>query len=76
MLPDPTLPITTYQVRLIEMDLDQQLLETFGSREVAEAWLDAPNPVLAAQTPISYLLRGDTAAINRLLTIAETGMPT
>ena len=29
-----------------------------------------------AQAPIAYLLRGDTVAISRLLTMAETGMPT
>jgi len=76
LLPDPTVPITMEQVRMIEMELDQLLLETFGSRETAEAWLDASNPVLASETPASYIRRGDTVAIRRLLLMAATGMPT
>ncbi|WP_407542405.1 SNF2-related protein (plasmid) [Deinococcus radiomollis] len=75
-LPDPTVPIDTEQGRIIEMDMDELLLETFGSREVAEAWLNAPNPVLAGETPASYIRRGDTEAIRRLLLMAATGMPT
>jgi hypothetical protein len=56
--------------------LAQQLHTTFGSLETAQLWLRTSNPVLDAQAPISYLLRGNTAAINRLLMMAETGMPT
>lgn len=57
-------------------DLALQLRDTFGSLETARMWLRAPNPVLDAQSPTSYLLRGDTTAINRLLRMSETGMPT
>jgi len=57
-------------------DLARQLRDTFGSLETARMWLRAPNPVLAEQAPVSYLLRGDTVAIQKLLMMAETGMPT
>lgn len=57
-------------------DLALQLRDMFGSPEMARLWLRAANPVLAAQTPMSYLLRGDTVALEKLLLMAETGMPT
>ena len=57
-------------------DLAQQLHDTFGSAETADAWLQTPNPVLAGETPATYLERGDTVAIWKLLRMAETGMPT
>lgn len=57
-------------------DLALQLHETFGSPEAARRWLRAPNPVLAGEAPTAYLLRGDSAAIRKLLRMAETGMPT
>lgn len=57
-------------------DLALHLRDVFGSLETARMWLRAPNPVLAAETPISYLLRGDVTALRKLLTMAETGMPT
>lgn len=57
-------------------NLMQRLRTTFGSTETTRNWLREPNPVLDAQAPIAYLLRGDTVAISRLLTMAETGMPT
>ena len=57
-------------------DLALQLRDTFGALDTARMWLRAPNPVLADQPPITYLLRGDTVAIMKLLLMAETGMPT
>ena len=57
-------------------DLALHLRDVFGSLETARMWLRAPNPVLAGQPPITYLLRGDTVAIRKLLIMAETGMPT
>ncbi|ULH15494.1 MbcA/ParS/Xre antitoxin family protein [Deinococcus sp. KNUC1210] len=75
-LSDPTVPIDTEQSRIIEMEMDELLLETFGSVETVAAWLDAPNPVLAGDTPASYIRRGDIVAIRRLLRMAATGMPT
>jgi hypothetical protein len=60
----------------IEDDLEQLLRTTFGSAEIARAWLLAPNPVLSGETPDVYLQRGDTLVIRKLLMMAETGMPT
>ena len=57
-------------------DLALQLRDTFGTLETARMWLRAPNPVLAEESPMNYLLRGDIAAIKKLLRMAETGMPT
>jgi len=52
------------------------LREVLGSLETARMWLRAPNPVLAGEAPMAYLLRGDVAGIEKLLILAETGMPT
>ncbi len=57
-------------------DLALQLRDTFGTHEIARMWLRASNPVLAEASPMSYLLRGDIVAINKLLQMAETGTPT
>ncbi|WP_310584743.1 MbcA/ParS/Xre antitoxin family protein [Deinococcus sp.] len=60
----------------LEDGLAQQLHDTLGSAETAAAWLRTPNPVLAGGTPTAYLQRGDTAAVRKLLLLAETGTPT
>ena len=60
----------------LEDDLAQQLHDTFGSAETADVWLRTPNPVLAGETPMAYLQRGNSAAIRKLLRMAATGMPT
>lgn len=57
-------------------DLALQLCEVFGSPATARMWLRAPNPVLGGEAPIAYLLRGDAGTVRKLLSMAETGMPT
>jgi hypothetical protein len=62
--------------KITEDDLQELLLAVFGSPETVLAWLRSPNSVLAGETPDSYLRRGDTTAVQRLLLMAESGMPT
>ncbi|EYB66810.1 hypothetical protein DEIPH_ctg069orf0011 [Deinococcus phoenicis] len=57
-------------------ELALHLRDVFGSLETGRMWLRAPNPVLAAEAPVTYLLRGDVTALRKLLLMAETGMPT
>lgn len=59
----------------LEDDLAQQLHDTFGLAETADAWLRTPNPVLAGDTPMTYLQRDDMEAVRKLLLMADTGMP-
>ena len=62
--------------KITEDDLQEHLLAVFGSPETVLAWLRSPNSVLASETPDNYLRRGDTVAVQCLLLMAETGMPT
>lgn len=67
----------TIQAPLHDLEeLGVQLRDVFGNLEVARMWLRAPNPVLGGRAPISYVLDRRPVAVQRLLTIAETGMPT
>lgn len=75
-LPNPTVPVTPTRAQAMATDLDQLLVETFGSPEVIQAWMITPNAVLAGETPGQYLERGDEVAVRKLLLMASTGMPT
>lgn len=57
-------------------ELGVQLREVFGDLGVGRMWLRAPNPVLGGRAPITYVLDRRPVAVRRLLTLAETGMPT
>lgn len=64
------------QASLLALDeLGLHLREVFGSLEVGRMWLRAPNPVLDGQAPLRYLLNGQPVAVQRLLRLAETGVP-
>lgn len=52
------------------------LTAVFGNLELGRKWLRAPNPVLGGEAPLKYLLNRQPVAIERLLIMAETGMPT
>jgi len=52
------------------------LWEVFGSLETGRRWLRASTPVLAEEAPVDYLLRGDLVTLQKLLRMAENGMPT
>ncbi|GAA0523907.1 MbcA/ParS/Xre antitoxin family protein [Deinococcus depolymerans] len=47
----------------------------FGSMEVSRMWLQAPNPALGSEVPISRLRAGKVKTVQRLLLMAQTGMP-
>lgn len=68
---------TDQQAKLTELEaLAVRLQETFRTPETGQAWLRALNPVLSDQPPMTYLLQGQPDVIERLLNMAETGMPT
>jgi len=56
--------------------LGLHLYRVFGDLATARMWLRAPNPVLAEEAPLAYLLRQQPDAVERLLVMADTGMPT
>lgn len=56
--------------------LGLQLQNVFGDLGTGRMWMRAPNPVLAGEAPIIYLLGQQPQAVARLLQMAETGMPT
>ncbi|MFB9992079.1 antitoxin Xre/MbcA/ParS toxin-binding domain-containing protein [Deinococcus oregonensis] len=56
--------------------LAHHLRDVFGALEAARLWLRAPNPVLAGEAPVAFLLRGDVVPVSKLLRMAESGMPT
>lgn len=65
------------QVSLSDFEaLGVHLREVFGNIETGRMWLRAPNPMLSGKPPVTYMLQGQPAVIERLLVIAETGMPT
>lgn len=67
----------TLQLALRELDeVGVQLRDVFGSLEVGRMWLRAPNPLLDGQMPLTYLFEHQPVAVQRLLRMAETGMPT
>ncbi|GGS09119.1 MbcA/ParS/Xre antitoxin family protein [Deinococcus sedimenti] len=67
----------TLQDPLHELEtMGLQLRDVFGDLGVGRMWLRAPNPVLGGRAPITYLLDRRPVAVQRLLTLAETGMPT
>jgi len=56
--------------------LAEHLVQVFGELAVGWAWLRSPNPVLAGEAPLQFVLRGQPEVIRRLLIMADTGMLT
>lgn len=61
--------------RLAELlDLDRHLLETFGEREAARAWLEAPSRYLGGLKPIEAVRVGRFDRVEAALEALDSGV--
>lgn len=61
--------------RLAELlNLDRHLLETFGEREAARVWLEAPRRYLGGLRPLEALQIGRSARVEAALEALDSGV--